>query len=78
MYSFKITVLLIVRVSLIHAGENSLIIVGGITELHINDPYTSETVTNNTDILGCSQTVSLPSYPEAIFGSLLSYWQESL
>ena len=77
MYSFKITVLLIVRVSLIHAGENSLIIVGGITELNINNPYTSETVTNNTDILGCSQTVSMPSYPEAIFGSLLSYWQES-
>ena len=77
MESWTFTLLLIVRVSLIYAGENSLIIVGGITELNINDPYTSETVTNNTDILGCSQAVSMPSYPEAIFGSLLSYWQES-
>ena len=77
MERWLILLLVIAKIFFTHATDNSLIIVGGITELDLNDPYSSETVTNNTEFLGCSTNIDLPPYPEPIFGALLLHWQES-
>ena len=52
------------------AIDNSVIVVGGVTELLLQD-YFSSPITNVSEILGCNEEVTLPNYPLTTFGAIL-------
>ena len=54
------------------AFDNSVIVVGGVTELLLQD-YFSSPITNASEILGCSEEIRLPEYPLASFGAILGF-----
>ena len=51
------------------AEENSLLVVGGVEKLLLEDYYSSM-VTSKVEIVGCND-ISIPNYPIHIFGSSL-------
>ena len=51
------------------AEENSLLVVGGVQKLLIEDYYSSK-VTKEVEIVGCKD-VFVPDYPNPVFGSSL-------
>ena len=59
------------------AAENVLFIQGGVSKLKLDDIFSSE-ITNVTEIIGCPENVSLPNYPNDVFGSQLHYFDNML
>ena len=55
------------------AEEKSLLILGGVQKLLFEDYYSS-IVTRKVELVGCKD-ISLPDYPNPIFGSSLLYFK---
>ena len=55
------------------AEENSLLVVGGVQKLLIEDYYSSK-VTKEVEIVGCKD-VFVPDYPNPVFGSSLLHFK---
>ena len=55
------------------AEENSLLILGGVQKLLFEDYYSS-TVTRKVEVVGCIE-ISLPDYPNSVFGSSLLHFK---
>ena len=68
---FATTVLFMIEVALMSASQSPLWIVGGVTELLLEDHHSSP-VSNTTEVVGCQHNVSLPQYPGSIFGAALA------
>ena len=57
-------------------GETILFIQGGVRKFRTDEVYKSE-ITNVTEVIGCPDNISLPNYPKDVFGSQLSYYNNT-